>query len=725
MVSPPSGLVFARIIPPRPLAAATVESLMLRLASDPTSSPLVFEVRSTRSGADTAVTHWLGCQPEHASWLWHTVHNLLPGVMLITKPAPAREPLTEAALVCARPPGLSLSTDRPEQVSTAILSALCALWPGEQLLLQVVCGPRRTPEHQHAPLADPRQSWLSLLVDGQRDAPAAVRAQWEQRFRHAGMATCIRIGVTAEGSGRRRGLLTGLLGGISTMKSPGTFIDLTPEDAAHLNDAKPPPRWEFAPAAVELVGLVAWPLGDRDLPGLPPIHPKLLPVPPALRKPREPERVFAVSNLPGDPAPICLSIADSLSHAAFVGPTGASKTTSMFHLIKADIHAGIRNGSRSKRAVLVMEPKRQLVDDIIDRAVPVERIEDVVILDPADKQVPGFNPLDVGDRDPDVVVDGLVALFAAVFEEGWGWRSQDVVYHGLLTLARVGAQRHRSNDGEPFTLLDLPALFTDGGFRRSVIGHVADDPALGQFWAWYQAQSPQALSTVLAAPMNKLRQYLLRPAMRRILGQRHPRFRLRDVFRDHKIVLVPLNEALIGPMTAQLLGGLIVAEIWSATLERAAEPDPMSRPASVWIDEVQTYLHLPTSVDTALSTSRSMGVGWHLAFQFRAQLPPAMLAAVDSNARSKVIYRQADPKGRGRVRSPGTGTGRGRLPDAGPVQRLRHPGRRRRIPALVLDTYPPTPRADRSRRPHPGRQPRQLRTTPAGGDSGRYCHTRP
>jgi hypothetical protein len=348
--------------------------------------------------------------------------------------------------------------------------------------------------------------------------------------------------------------------------------------------------------------------------------------------------VFGVSTMPGDRREIGLSAADNLFHLICIGPTGAGKSTALLRLIQADILAG--------RSVVVIDPKRQLVDDIVSRAVPEDRIKDVVLLDPSEQCVPGFNPLDVGDHDPDVVVDGLLAVFAAVFSDGWGPRTQDITHAGLLTLARVGAMRARSgrDGGEPFTLLQLPQLFADERFRRSVIGHVTDDEGLGSFWATWQAQTPQAQAAALAAPSNKWRQYLMRPSVRRILGQPRPAFRLRNVFREQKILLVPLNDGLIGPITAQLLGGLIVAEMWAATLERASEKHPEQRPASVWVDEVQNYLHLPTSLDDALAASRSMGVAWNMAHQFRTQLPPAMLAATDSNASNKIVFRPKDPK---------------------------------------------------------------------------------
>lgn len=153
--------------------------------------------------------------------------------------------------------------------------------------------------------------------------------------------------------------------------------------------------------------------------------------------------------------------------------------------------------------------------------------------------------------------------------------------------------------------------------------------------------SPAAQAQAIAAPMNKLRQYLLRPSLRAVLGQPDPAFRLRDVFKENKIVLVPLNEALIGPITAQLLGSLIVAETWSATLERAHEHNPA--PASIVLDEAQLFLNFDISLEDALSRSRSYGVGWHLAHQHRAQMPPSMRAALDSNAKSKIIFQPLNP----------------------------------------------------------------------------------
>ena len=625
MKRPNETLVFARLYPPRPLDPKAVENLLTRLAVDQPGVLLALEVRAV-PGEGTS--YWMGASAEHLRWVRRTFHDLLPGLIIDNHPTTSRMPVVTSARVRVRPPGLALASDHPELVTKTLLSALNAkLSADEHLVVQLLLGPRRSARPMPGKAIDPHQPWWNTLAHGTAEASTAVRKQMTDRHHQPGFATSIRFGVQAATSERRGQLLAGLLGAFGTAKSPGVHVDLIKDKPSALDLAEPPARWGMAPAASELVGLLAWPLGDQELPGLPRLHPKLLPIRHAAD---ETTRVFGISNVPGSKRPLGISPADSLFHLIALGPTGSGKTTALIHLIKADIDAG--------RPVIVIDPKRQLIDDLLERAVPKKRINDVVILDPASAEPPGFNPLDVGDRDPDVVVDGLLAVFSAVFKDGWGPRTQDIINSGLLTLARVGKAR-----GESFTLIDLPRLFTDHQLRTSVIGQVADDPGLGQFWAWFASQKPAAQANVMAAPLNKIRQYILRPSLRRILGQPSPKFRLRDAFRGNKIILIPLNEGLIGPVTAQLFGSLIVAEIWAATLERAAETNPTSRPASVYIDEVQNYLHLPTSLGDALSTSRSMGVSWNFAHQFRAQLPPEMRAAIDSNARNKIIFGPLNP----------------------------------------------------------------------------------
>lgn len=59
------------------------------------------------------------------------------------------------------------------------------------------------------------------------------------------------------------------------------------------------------------------------------------------------------------------------------------------------------------RAVIVIEPKGDLVQDVLEH-VPAHRRDDVVILDPSDPAPVGFNPLAVPGQLPEVVADGVL-----------------------------------------------------------------------------------------------------------------------------------------------------------------------------------------------------------------------------------------------------------------------------------------------------------------------------
>ncbi|MDF3284955.1 type IV secretory system conjugative DNA transfer family protein [Gordonia sp. N1V] len=584
-------------------------------------------VLETRADAD-GITWLLGTPAEHVRWVQRTLRDLLPGITIMAADAAGRAPVESALALQATPRVLGLGQP-PLEVTTALLSALSAhLSAGEVMVLQIVLGPRIAGRIARGPVADPAQPIGSLLARGVMPAPASVQRAIAERVALHGFRVSLRIAATASTTERRRRMILGIFGALGRARPAGVRLSLTAQRPDAITEPRLPRRWPLSLTPDELTGLLAWPLGEHDLPGVPPLHPRqLLPV----RTPTPEGRDMGETALPGSGIRVGVNATDALMHQVLLGPTGSGKSNVLLLQIAADIRAG--------RPLLVIDPKQQLIDDILDHAVGDDRVDDVVIISLADPHVPGFNPLDAGDRDPDVVVDSLLAVFKAVFADGWGPRTEDIFLASLLTLVRAGQAI-----GTPFTLVDLPRLLTEESFRLRLIGHVAGDPTLAGFWATYGELSPAAQAAMIAAPLNKLRRYLMRPAVRRMLGQAEPSFRLRDIFRDNKIVLVPLNEGLIGPVTAQLVGSLIVAEAWNATQERAGEDRPTDRPGFVVVDECQRFVNLPTSFGDALSQSRSYGVGWILAHQSRAQLPAELRESIDTNARSKIFFRLESSK---------------------------------------------------------------------------------
>ncbi|GAB3608371.1 hypothetical protein GCM10027414_04960 [Humibacter ginsengiterrae] len=606
--------VLTRIYLPRPLEPETVQQLMLRLMGSDVPRPFNLDVVAGPDG----VSYVLGCRARAVQALKRLIQAHTPEARF---EAAVRARVATVGRITARPGGLPLAAIPAEDVATAIYAALASRRRDETVTLQVVLGRGQRPQQLPPKAADPHQRVPSKLLDGILPAARDVHRTLAGHVSQPRLNVTLRVGVAAESGKRRRALMWNLFGALQQLESPGVHFDLAQES---------PARWEraasftsgFELTATELVAVLGWPVGDRDYLGILGLHPRLLPVPEIVSST---DAVFAVGTAPGPERLVGLDPASRLMHFLALGPTGSGKSTLLERLIHADIQAG--------RACVVIEPKKQLVDRIL-QTTPKEYAERIVVLDATDLHAPvGFNPLDVGDRDPDVVVDGILAALAAVFEDGWGPRTEYLIHAGLLSLARAGQART-----DPYTLIDLPRLFTDAAFRRPVIAAVQDDVTLAAFWAEFEAMRPGQRAAMLAAPLNKLRKIVMRKHLVAVLGQARPRFRLRDVFRDRKTVLVPLNDALLGEGAAKLLGSLIVSELFLAAVERAAERHPMKHPGMVFIDEVQNYLHLPTSVGDAMSVFRSYGVGLHVAHQYRAQLPPEMRTAFDVNARSKVCF---------------------------------------------------------------------------------------
>lgn len=618
-------LVFTRVHLPRPIASHSVTNLLTRLMGADVPRSVIFEVHASAEG----ISHIFGCAPVAVQRLKRLLQDHAPGVAFEAAPRPD---VAAVSRVVAHPGALPLADIDPEQVTAAVYQALAARRGTEHVAIQLILGQAHAARPLAPKAADPFQQVVRVMLDGVRPATGETRKRMEHRSSTPTLSATLRIGVTADSHKRTAALTWEVFGALQLLESPGVHLSLNHDVASRWRTGTP--RVAFRLSASELTPLLGWPIGDRAYPGIPGTHPKLLPVPEVVSRT---ESVFAIGTAPGPERPIGIDGNSRLQHLVAIGPTGSGKSTLLEHLILSDI--------RAHRACVVIEPKKQLVDSILDALIP-EQAEHVIVMDASDADAPvGFNPLDVGDRDPDIVVDGIIAALAATFDDGWGPRTEYLIHGSLLSLARAGTKR-----SEPYTLIDLPTLLTDAGFRRPVIAAVQDDPTLAAFWAEFEDLRPGQRAAMIAAPLNKLRKILMRKPLVAVLGQPRPRFRLRDVFRERTTILVPLNDALIGSGASKLLGSLIVAEIFMATIERAVEKHPEKRPGFVFIDEVQNYLHLPTSVGDAMSVFRSYGVGLTVAHQHRGQLPPGMRQDFDVNARSKIAFALHDADARNLAR---------------------------------------------------------------------------
>jgi len=446
-------------------------------------------------------------------------------------------------------------------------------------------------------------------------------------------AVCLRLGVRAASPLRQRTLLQGLLGALRLVEGPGVRLRARTEHPAKLDSVRRPWRAGLELGAGEIVAMSGWPVGEGALPATPSAHPRVLALPQA----RETQRAFATGVADQAGERLGISIGDALYHTVLLGPTGAGKSTALAHLALADIAAG--------RGVLLIDPKTDLVADILAR-IPEQRRGDVVVIDPTSSRPVGINPLaraqttrgasssvgggvPGGGASPELVADTVLATLKGVFAESWGVRVEQVLAAALVTLARTPGA----------TLVDLPLVLTNAAYRQRLITTAGADPlGTGQFWAAYEALSEAQRQQWVGPVLTRLQPFLIRPHLRATLGQAAPSFDLGEVFTRRRIVLVSLNKGVLGAESARLLGSLLVGQLWPLILARAAVEPSRRHVVSVFIDEVQDYLSLPGSLADALAQARSLGAAFHLAHQYRGQLPSALKAGIDANARNKIIF---------------------------------------------------------------------------------------
>ena len=676
MARPARPLVWHQLRFALPLAQDVAVGLVERILADGSLGRVVLELRASSGQAVWAVGSRAGER------LVSVVRELVPGCRVSA--GFSRRAVDQAVVVSARPIGVGLAAERLVAVVRAVLAALAVTAEGEELVVQLQLGRRFAP--QVLGRVEP-QGWLELLglVPPPPESGERGRRMRAQVGRHRA-AGCLRLGVRAASPLRQRTLLQGLLGALRLLEGPGVRLRARTEHPAKLNGVRRPWRAGLELGAGEIVAMAGWPVGEGALPATPSAHPRVLPLPQA----RETQRAFATGVADQAGERLGISIGDALYHTVLLGPTGAGKSTALAHLALADIHAG--------RGVLLIDPKTDLAADILAR-IPEQRRDDVVVIDPTSSRPVGINPLARaqaarsgasssgggvlgGGASPELVADTVLATLKGVFAESWGVRVEQVLSAALVTLARTPGT----------TLVDLPLLLTNPAYRQRLIAASGADPlGTGQFWAAYEALSEAQRQQWVGPVLTRLQPFLIRPHLRATLGQAAPSFDLEEVFTRRRIVLVSLNKGVLGAESARLLGSLLVGQLWPLILARAAVEPSRRHVVSVFIDEVQDYLSLPGSLADALAQARSLGAAFHLAHQYRGQLPAALKAGIDANARNKIIFSlsAADAAELARQAIDLEAADFQLLPRFGVYARTMHHGREN--PWCQATTLPPTP----------------------------------
>jgi len=620
----PSGLTISDVATWLGRIAASTHASRFGLLPLP---PVVLTVVATQAG----IRHELRTPASLESAVLAGLRSALPGVRIDELPdeqVPGGPPLVaaEARLTGIRRP---LAIERAEATTAHLLASIFPLGSGEEVRLEWIMTGAGTPAPVRSDSAAASGALQELLGNTDRavdsDELRAARLKQRDPLLHA----VVRLGVVASNrpaAWRLFGLGWGALRG---MNAPHAMIvrGLLPSFVVANRMQRrtlPVLRWPLLLGTSELAGLLGIPLAGLHLPGLSRGTARQLPPPISLPTSGV---VLGESNYAGlGNRPLALDSRDRLRHMWTIGPTGVGKSTLLANLIVQDMAAG--------RGVVVVDPKGDLVTDVLDR-VPANRRDDVVLLDPSATDRPvGLNVLDLvgGEHARELAVDHLVHVMASLWASSFGPRTADVLRNSLLTLTHT-----RAADGSAHTLVELPELLLNPRYRSFVTRQATVPPTVRPFWTAYEQMSDNERTQVIGPSMNKVRSFTTRTALRLMLGQSHG-FRLSEVFTHRRILLVPLTSGVLGADTAALLGSLLMAGLWSATQGRVTVAAERRHPVFIYLDEFQNFMRLDVELAEMLAAARGYGVGLVLSHQFLSQLTPEVKAAVLGTVRTQVAF---------------------------------------------------------------------------------------
>jgi hypothetical protein len=329
----------------------------------------------------------------------------------------------------------------------------------------------------------------------------------------------------------------------------------------------------------------------------------------------------------GKTTEVTLSPDQRVRHMHAIGASGTGKSNFLLNMIIQDINHG--------QGVGVIDPHGDLIDAIIDR-IPKSRIQDVVLLDPADEAYPmGLNILAAhSEAEKNLLASDLVGIFRRLSVSNWGDQMNSVLANAVLAILE---------HPEGGTLMDMRRLLVEKPFREEYLRSVQDE----QVVYYWRKEFPLLTGRPQAPVLTRLDAFLRPKPIRYMVCQKENRLDFADIMDNRKIFLARLSHGAFGEENAHLLGAFMVAKFNQTAMSRQQTSEAKRQPFWLYVDEFQ---HFATpSMAALLSSVRKYKLGLVLAHQELHQLEskhPEVASAVLSNAYTRVCFRVGDQDAR-------------------------------------------------------------------------------
>lgn len=288
--------------------------------------------------------------------------------------------------------------------------------------------------------------------------------------------------------------------------------------------------------------------------------------------------VMGTNTFDGSSQDIGMTLKQRQKHTYIIGKTGTGKTTMLINSIYQDMVNG--------KGLAVLDPHGDMFRELL-RMVPKNRLKDVVVFDPSDREYPvGLNILDPGieftdeDDKHEWITSSVLSVFAKLADEHqWGPRMEHILRNTTLTALQT----------EKPSLYTLQRLLTDKKYQKEVAKNL-DDPILKQFWdKEFKLMGTMQMSSATAPLTHRLGHFISSKMSRHILLQETSTLRIADIMNQEKILLVNLSKGDIGEDQSFFFGTILTSFIWMAAYQRTKIAEKDRKDFFIYVDEFQNF----------------------------------------------------------------------------------------------------------------------------------------
>lgn len=311
---------------------------------------------------------------------------------------------------------------------------------------------------------------------------------------------------------------------------------------------------------------------------------------------------------------------DRRRHVYIIGKSGVGKSKMLELFARQDI--------AYNHGLCLIDPHGDVIEEVLD-FIPKERIEDVVVIDPSDREYPAsFNPLQ--NVDPEFkhqLTQGLIEVMERQFGANWTPRLEHVFRFTCLALL----------DYPHATMRGMISMLTDRNYRQKVVEYIEDD-MVKRFWAIEFADWSEKFDTDAIIPLvNKLGQFLSDPMLRNIFGQKENKIDLERLIQEKKIILINLSKGKLGEENSSFFGSMFITKIKQAGMARARLPEKDRHDFYLYVDEFHNLV--TETFENLVSEARKYGLCLTVAHQYIGQLSERVRLAVLGNVATIIIFR--------------------------------------------------------------------------------------